>query len=340
MIIFSNNARYFLRLGLVLLLALLTNYYFSLGGGYWLVISAFLVVQASGGFLFRKTLQIAFFIISAMLVSSLLIFIQQPILTLLILIIMLGCGGYFVFRDYLLTTKNFFLILFLIFTLLYALSSPTATSESLYNRIVDVVLGVTIGCLSQLIIPVHLVRAMHQSIVPVLKAMIDELQLYINEQNQNKLEDILIPFKKIYPEWVYETGFNPRLRSSWRFFLVYLDQVIEIVFVMRSQREKIISLSLFQKISSATLATIQTNVLLLQILLHYFQQQNIHDVDHDFNSDIVFLEQQLKQILPSHLALIDLAEEYLQLLAYVRDIKDMRVVLLKLLSSLNISPRG
>ena len=54
----------------------------------------------------------------------------------------------------------------------------------------------------------------------------------------------------------------------------------------------------------------------------------------DYTSDIVELEKRLNNIVPANMELLDISADNLYLTAIVRDIKDLRGILLQLINSL------
>lgn len=148
---------------------------------------------------------------------------------------------------------------------------------------------------------------------------------------QNQINKVLSSIR--YPNWIYAPGFNPGLRSSLRFFLIKLEQVIDLFFVedyLVCQSLKEIPTALIDQAQIA----LDKNAQLLVLIGNYFRDQFIHYTDEDFTQDIPILEKKLQEILPSNLELLNFSKDYIALIAWVRNLKDIRSLLLELLMAL------
>lgn len=224
----------------------------------------------------------------------------------------------------------FFVFLLIIGVAHFFIAIPTA-------HIIDILFGVTIGSFCQFIFPPDFWQEFCNDIVIVLQAMNDYLKAML--ENSNRIEDKkqqllkVLSNRRVYPEWIFQSGFNPRLRSGFRFFLVHLDQVMELLLVLDYQlhRQSQSNPSVFEDHIKTSL---QINNELLEILIAFFRNNQIRQSDADFSSDIKQLEKEWWEFLPGKLELLDLSENFLIQAALVRNIKDMRGWLLKLASTL------
>src|SRR5262249_28366471 len=90
-----------------------------------------------------------------------------------------------------------------------------------------------------------------------------------------------------------------------------------------------------QELKAAMASAMEKNEELLAVLFDYFTHHHITFFSAaDFTSDITTLENTLRNVLPTHLELLDLSPDYVVLTTFVRDIKDIRQILLQLVTSL------
>ncbi|HLB41462.1 MAG TPA: hypothetical protein VJN02_01180 [Gammaproteobacteria bacterium] len=214
----------------------------------------------------------------------------------------------------------------------------------IHDRIVDIMLGVLTGILCQFIFPTNLTQEFRKEIISVLQSLATYLEaLSTNFLSRNNREGLFekklvlekfLSKRKIYPEWVFNAGFNPGLRAGFRFFLVHLDQVVELLFTLDYHLHRDLKEEINGTMRELMMKTMKTNHEIFILLIEYFKNNKFDNNQSDYTSDIVKLEKELWGILPSNLELLDLSEDFLILVAFVRNIKDTRRWLLKLLSAL------
>ncbi|TAK77925.1 MAG: hypothetical protein EPO11_01970 [Gammaproteobacteria bacterium] len=187
-------------------------------------------------------------------------------------------------------------------------------------QMMEVSIGAIISIIcNQFIFPIHFDVEFRQSLIPILKVLKEHPQT-------------IPPLD--YPEWVYEVGFNPGLRSGFRFFLVHIDWIIELFCSMNYLLARGEQSGLFQELSELIAITQQKNQELFDILIEFFQNNNFTEIHSDFTSDIVALETATRQIIPQQLELLDISADYVTLTAFVRDMKDLRTLLLQLVMAI------
>ncbi len=236
--------------------------------------------------------------------------------------------------------QNFFLLCILLFSILLL---QFLFMQSLHDRALDIVIGVFVGTMCQLLWPINLAAEFSKSMRLVLQELAEYLRVQIIFCTENNaehllekkiaLEKLLLSGWKIYPEWIYQRGFNPGLRAGFRFFLVHVDQIIELLIVNDEQlrREQP---PIAKHLQAKMVQAMEGNHQLLMLLMNYFEHKKLSETQTDFAEDINNLEQELWQILPNNLELLDLSPHFLLLIALVRNIKDIRNGLLKLISAL------
>ena len=210
------------------------------------------------------------------------------------------------------------------------------------GHIIDILLGVTIGSLCQFIFPPNFWQEFCNDIVIVLQPITEYLQVLIDNQpeKEEKKYQLLevLSNRRVYPEWIFQSGFNPRLRSGFRFFLVHLDQVIELLLVLDYQLNRRVQNESQPVLEVLVTTSLRLNKELLEVLITFFKNNQIKQLDADFSSDIKQLENEWWQFLPGKLELLDLSENFLIQAALVRNIKDTRGWLLKLVATLPVAP--
>src|SRR3990167_8464225 len=81
------------------------------------------------------------------------------------------------------------------------------------GRIIDILLGVTIGSLCQFIFPPDFWQEFCNDIVIVLQPITEYLQVLIDNQpeKEEKKYQLLevLSNRRVYPEWIFQSGFNP-----------------------------------------------------------------------------------------------------------------------------------
>lgn len=328
--------RHALSVGFAVLLAFIVNHYVAFSQEYWLFLTALFVGQTSKGTPLRQGLinlisVIAAIVIAYFLTMSTLLHIP----TLILLMFLFILNGYITFLNQAELNKRFYTIIYFSLIFLFAALSPAHTMEALQNRFLDVVLGGLIGLVCvQWVLPVKFEEEFRASVLPVLNSLLVCLDALLEHFFQSKKAPFL-PWA-VAPEWVYEVGFNPGLRSGFRFFLVHLGRLAEIFSSMRYLASQPMDQEILHKMGGDMTHSMQKNRELIAILMDYFANKKVVTPPSDFTSDIAQLEKTLQGLLPDNLEFLEISPQYMTLTAYVRDIKDMRQLLLQLVMSLAI----
>lgn len=343
----SFNIRHAIAVGVAILIAIsLTTYSFSQEG--WMVLGAFLVSQTTRGTPLRQGL--IFFVtinIAIIFAAIMMMLLTQPLyLAALVGLIFVACA-FIAYLSQPLSHNQFYCLLYFALIILIATLIPSQSQNDLQDRIFDTALGSIIGMVcAQIIFPVKLVKEFSEGIIPILEALRDYTKAWSDYFAKDGSDLKLVTDKKllieatlqenrgIYPVWVYETGFNPGLRSGFRFFLVNLERVVETSFSLDYLGGYIAESSLPEDLAYAIANSMQKNEELLDILLCYFRNQTAYETKSDFTSDISTLENVLHQTVPDNLEALNVSQDYLLLTAIVRDVKDLRSLLLQLVMAL------
>lgn len=196
-------------------------------------------------------------------------------------------------------------------------------------------------------ISIRSAKKFSKAILPAITALREYTQVLKSDLLLEE-RSALLPEKKLqlqkaltlksgmYPEWVFNSGFNPGLRSGIRSFLIKLEHVVELLsaieFLTANQ-----AFSFYKHMANPAFPlreVMQKNEELIAIIENYFKAEKQIEPEGNFTSDITMLERGLHQIAPNSLELLDISPDYLQLTALVRSMKDMRQVLLAMVSAL------
>lgn len=312
----------------------------------WMVLTAFFVSQTTSGTPSRQTFFSSMVLIFAVLAGGALTASQvhAQILWTVVDILFLVCAYFYWTNQKNGDRRVSFLIYFLTF-LMVALPSLMA-GAILRDLLISVIAGAAIGIACRLLIfPINFAKMFRHDLNPILVQMqiyTKALTHYLKNQETSEqllkekyaLEKLLSQGNR-YPEWVYEAGFNPGLRSGFRFFLIYLEHVIELFFsfsyfVLRNEK------SLFEGLSPLLVNVLNRNLELLTVLDHNLQDEQVPlpPSASDYVEDVTMLEEWVSAHVPNQLELLEIEPRYLVYIEVVRDMKEMRQLLLQLLMAL------
>lgn len=338
--------RHAFSVSLAVAIAFLCSHYYSFSHEYWMVLAAFLVSQTTRGTPVKQGVSLFITMMMAILVSSFLItYISNPYWLYVIVSSVIVVSSSLTFIKRPLSNKTFYTIILFSMVLLIATLSPVKSSEFMQNRMIDAALGSFIGIICTLyILPVRLDVEFSEGIVPVLHCL-NEYSLALNEslldsdsndvvEKRIKLENILQAHGGIYPGWVYEVGFNRGLRSGYRFFLVNVERISEIYFSMDFLISRKIDSSLISNLYSDIENAMQKNQELISMLIEYFNHNKMTGSESDFTTDIKALEKALHRVVPDNIEALDVSPGYLMITAFVREMRDLRGLLLQLVMAL------
>lgn len=227
-----------------------------------------------------------------------------------------------------LPARRAFITVIIIFFLLY------------YGQAYAAIAVAVLFLLSWFFFPPKQARDFCAGVIPTIDALANYLRSVSVGSITSDAEYTLLQsfMSRTYPEWVYGSGFNPGLRSGFRHFLIQLEHAADLccsmAFWFKSH-----SLEDKSELLKAIRASLKVNVGLLAGLsrtMHHHAEKTprpVNDMNVDFVSDITELENTLQKRVPGSLELLDMSQEYVQMTALVRDVKDLREVLLLLVNS-------
>lgn len=206
-----------------------------------------------------------------------------------------------------------------------------------YRDLNAITLGGTIGIICNvLLFPDRINVEFQRTVIPFLKtsahyfAAIATLMLTgkSDETQKYKLENQLLKL----PTWMYESGFDITLQTGYRYYVMKLNHLAEILFSMHYLARKSYSRELLEMISVSLLQAkdrMQEFVMAINTLLDL---KKLKEGVHDFAEDIDEMENQFKSMLkmPANLSRTD--HQYFA--EFLRDLSELRVVLIQLAKAL------
>lgn len=316
----------------------------------WIVMGTLLVVQTSRGTPVRQGLHTLFTAVIAVAFGCLLSrYVVQLELFMLTMAVIIFTSTFILMQrmpESYLTMLQWMLPPLVVIT---ATFWPAGDEMALAHRELMMIAGGMLGIVSSLmILPVMPYWEFRAGLRPILKALIrysSELEKYMLrghtslnplEKKLLKIESVLRARRNEYPEWVFETGFNRNLRSSFRYVLVQLERVTDAFFSLDYHARQKVDEELFAEVAPHLAVVLSKNVALLEIIRAFFAGEPIHQTDENFTHDITDVHQSLRNILPASLELLDMSQDYVNLAALARDVIDIRELLLQILTSLPI----
>jgi|GEM_PF-1322617 hypothetical protein len=344
----SFYLRQALSVGLTVFVSVIVNSQYSYSGEYWVVLSAFMVSQTTRGTPVRQGMIFFLIMIAAIIVSAFLMTsVEQNQAVYLLLAILFVISSYLAFLDRPQANKTFFLMVYFSIIMLIATLSPIHSGQYMQNRVFDALIGAVIGIMGGMIIfPARINEEFTKGIIPILNALNSYSQVMKDSiQGVGRLDEGIIRKKLeventlqtqhgMYPEWVYETGFNRGVRAGLRFFLVNLERITEVLFSMEYILYQDADPLIFQALSDEIANVMSKNQELLGMLIDYFQYNRLTDAKSDFTSDIAELEKSMQRIMPTSLELLEISPARTLITAFVRDLRDLRGLILQLVMAL------
>lgn len=340
----SLTCKHGYSVAIIVSIAFMVNYIHSFSNEYWLVLAAFFVSETTRGTPFKQGMLILLTMLTAMTIAFVLHFyiLQPPIIYGVLTVLFMG-GSYAMFLNRPQPKSVCLIGLVFAVTLLTAIYANLFSLEYLQASVFDVMVGALIAIMCKsLFFPARWNVEFSQGILPILdnvKNYLDAIQNELSGSVSNivasrlAVENALL---NMYPSWIYETGFNRGLRSGFRFFLVTTERAIEIFFSMDDLLTRGLDVSLLQSVRDDIATAMQKDKELLTILIDYFRQGKVNDTASDFTTDIAELEKAVHAIVPNSLETLALSPDYLGMTAFLRDMKDLRGLLLQLVMALPV----
>ncbi len=242
------------------------------------------------------------------------------------------------------TLTYYFLLMLIIAVIVHA-----PTWVLIQDRMINVGFGSLIGYLAgQIILPVNIAAQFRAGLQPMLRSLLDYLNViasrikhyYDPDGNMNvvtsRIELILSGGKEAYPEWVYAAGFNPALRAGFRFFLMRVERLMELLMSLNCIMDRINYHYIPEKAAHAIDQSMQKNAVLLDYVLNYIKSgKTLSVLDGDDEKDIRQLEVDVAAILPESIESLDLFQDYIEVAALVYAVRDFRKTILQVVLAID-----
>lgn len=317
--------------------------------GNWMVLSAYLVSQTTRGTPFKQGLNSLFTIIVALLVTFMVSTMSEnDDLTLAILVTLFFLVAFIELMQGQSQDGVISLLMLFAFVVLISMLFPNQGAFDVRLQLMDVLIGGAIAMLSaQFIFPVRAANEFCLGVLPILSSIksysIAFREAYLDKSVPHDLpEKLKIGIELtsyvqhgMYPEWVYEFGFNPGLRAGFRFFLVNIEALMESMMALDYWgRHEVLdggSATLIEAMNTV----MQNNEALLQVLIQRFSEGTLPDkAETDYMSDVAKLEETLKEVVPTRLDILEAMPSKAEISGMVQDVVDIRKILLQLVKGL------
>lgn len=332
-----------IRLGIAVLLAVIVDHYFSSTHQFWGAIAALVTLTVSLGSPLRQSLFHYFIIFLGVITSSvLLLWISQPEIFYPLALL----GGIVVWALLAVShggeinTLKIPLILGLI--LVIGFFSPLSGDPM--DRIHDITLGAIVGLIVNLLVfPDQVDKKFQQNSIAyyqVLEIFFAEiLRRFLSPMKEQPIQALSPVFSAQYsllPFWALQPGFNPRLRKSHHYFLSNSIQLTETLFSLDALSTLVVDPAMLEIFRIPLEKYTKNTHELFKVLLAKLENKSnidIQFVSEDFMTEIVELENIFKEKVSPSLEALSLTKEYIDLADFIRDLKAIRLILIRLVES-------
>jgi len=229
--------------------------------------------------------------------------------------------------------------LILIFMLVAIASFIVFSMRFFYLIMHDVVIGAMMGVFANVIIlPRRADIEFRKAVLSLVKGFNDYFMSNIDLLLKNEVVDkgnatFETNFQTL-PAWVYEAGFDNGLQVGYRFFLVKLEQITDVLFAMHHLARHDYDKELIAKIRLPLLQCAEEFSQFLSAILAVLELKKAPENVSDLEKEVTELEKQFQAIVPLSLELLDMKRDYVYLSEFVFCFKDLRKLLMKLAEAL------
>jgi uncharacterized membrane protein YgaE (UPF0421/DUF939 family) len=313
-----------------LVCALLCDRYYSLAHEYWMPITTLLLMQMTTQSNFRQVLQSFLAIVVVMLLVTIMLaqYRQTWLIPAAITGVLVGCC--YALWQISAATRDFPVLLILVSMFLLLLAPFQAAS--MHDRLQDVVVGGGIGIVANLLIfTLQTGEDFRSSLIVVLQGFSEYLaaltDLFLEKPAASSIameKKILVEknLQRVFPERVYEPGFNPVFQQGHRHFLLRLEKIAQILFAM---------LESFQELILRSTAQAEK---IFSVMCAHLDMATVSAIEDNFFAEIAELEKNFHLTVRMPLELLEMSGDYLTLAAFIYDLKDLQKNLFKLMEAL------
>jgi hypothetical protein len=229
----------------------------------------------------------------------------------------------------------------LLLVVIGGISLAFGTVESMQVRTDDITLGAFIGITSNVIIfPDRVDVLFRRSVAHILKCYNRYFQSIVHlllTQQLLPAENEKIMIEKALqtlPIWVYETGFDLTLQKGHRYFVMKVNETGEILFSMHHLARYPFSSELLEVITSPLLEGVKKGGQFFEALITLLNLKTVSEGPFDFYQEIEIMENNFKKKVPLKLDVLDISKEYVYLIEFIYNIRELQDILIKMAEAL------
>jgi hypothetical protein len=217
-------------------------------------------------------------------------------------------------------------------------------AELIYPRVCDVAFGTLIGMVFNLVFfPERPDVEFRFRVIPILNAYsnylssIGDVMLRLPDAEKiarEKRKEVELQLLNQFPRWVYESGLAITLRQGHRHFLVMVDKIGMLLFSMHREA----SHRLDADMRSSLALPLKNNIEMVQKMIATIVAILSLDRPKAMPEDVIpednSLEKIFQKCIPPSIELLELSKDYMSFGAFLSDLRDLKLSLLKLLEAL------
>jgi uncharacterized membrane protein YgaE (UPF0421/DUF939 family) len=339
----SQIVRRALSTGIAIFCAVLADQYYSVLHELWVGIAAVLVLQMSIRTNVREELWRLFVVMTAVAFGTVLTMTIPRSIYLQSLFVFIFIVGCFIHNYFPAKARGISPALLIALVMLIMLAPFSNGANVMFDRLHDVVLGGVIAVIAGVVIfPGRADVDFRAGVVPVLEAYSHYLAalaaLFFKENNaaesadKNKaaIEKVLQSRQVFFPAWVYDKGFNSKLREGHRHFLMRIEQMGQVLFAMNNAARYEVDAVLLKTLYAPLMRCVEDYKSLMADLITVLNKAEVTTSHSDFSADINELENIFKKEMAIPFELIETSPDYLHCASFIYGLKDLEFITSKL----------
>jgi uncharacterized membrane protein YgaE (UPF0421/DUF939 family) len=330
-----------LRVGMLIFIAIGISHYFSLSEIFWIPLVALFMLQTVVGLNMHKALQWFLIIILGVLFASYLVFYLQKSWLISILATIMCAGGCY-FSVVQQSRSRITVGIFITAIILCGFILPCLSTYTVHARSFDVIFGGVIGLIASfLVFPIPIDVDFRNKMVLLLSATEDYLSDIIAYLFDHSLDAEVIDTKhqleeqwKNFPAWIYEAGFVPLFQQGHRHFLVRLEQMRQILYVLHYLSRYPYDEALLSQLQQPMQRYLEKVQQLFEAVISVLRLKVLSEGVEDLSESFYQLEDCFNEILPFSLEGLGVNPEYVYLAELIDELKELGKMLLILAQAL------
>jgi uncharacterized membrane protein YccC len=215
-----------------------------------------------------------------------------------------------------------------------------ASAEVMYVRSYDITIGACIGILvNAVVLPDRIAVDFRKVVVPILQsyasyyAAIVNLLLQRDRAIEEKKLAVEVALQKL-PVWVYETGFDLALQKGYRFFVMKVNEVGELLFAMHHLARYPFPQEVRVVVEDELLLSVQKAEQFFKALIEVLNLKLVTGELADFYQEIDRVEQAFKKAVPEQWDVLGVSKEYVYLVEFIYTMRELQDILIKMAEAL------